>query len=691
MNEELKKVQYLSIALGFFLVFLNLYVYYYGWIVREILGENALVNYFTKVLSMLDSTYELYNWKCRLVGTMLIGLGAIGTDNRMRENPKDTMWITILAGGLLLVFVLDLIVKIPIVVVPAILIGEVGVLTSVSHLIRLGIKDLRDDLFNEDNESFPQEKKKMVNPYSINLPTKFQFRGKEHDGWINVVNPFRATVVMGTPGSGKSFAVINQYIKQQIEKGYSMYLYDFKYPDLTTIAFNHFRLHKEGYVGEHDPKQQKRLGQPEKVMPKFYIINFDDPRYSHRCNPIKADLLQDFTDAKETSLVILLNLNRSWVQKQGDFFVESPQIFLAAIIWFLKLYKGGEFCTLPHALELVSRDYRKVLPILSSYEDMENDIAPFINAAEAGAAEQLQGQLASAQIALARLTSKSLYWVMSGDDFSLDISNPKDPKLVAIGNNPDKQNIYSAALALYNSRIIKQVNKKNKLPSAVIIDELPTMYFKGIDILINTARSNFVSVCLGIQDLSQLERDYGKEESAVIMNTVGNVFAGQVLGSTAENLSKRFGRILQQTRSLSINKDSTSTSINTSMGDMIPPAKISNLSQGRFVGSVADNFGEEIEQKAFHCRILVDIDQLKEDEKKYISIPKLTNEFEAETEEEEKKKMDEILSRQFSKIKDEVDKLIDDEIERLKNGLDAKGEFSERAKRAYRMYETLQE
>ena len=256
--------------------------------------------------------------------------------------------------------------------------------------------------------------------------------------------PFPCSIVLGTPGSGKSFAVVNSYIKQQIEKGYAAYIYDFKFPDLSTIAYNHLLNHLEGY----------------KVPPKFYVINFDDPSRSHRCNPLNPKFMTDISDAYESSYSIMLNLNRSWAAKQGDFFVESPTILFAAIIWFLRVYKDGRYCTFPHAVEFLNKPYEQIFPIMSSYPELENYLSPFLDAWLAGAADQLMGQIASAKIPLSRMISPALYWVMSADEFSLDINNPDEPKILCIGNNPDRQAIYGAALGLYNSRIVKIVNKK---------------------------------------------------------------------------------------------------------------------------------------------------------------------------------------------------------------------------------------
>ncbi|MDN5480949.1 MAG: TraM recognition domain-containing protein, partial [Chryseobacterium sp.] len=512
---------------------------------------------------------------------------------------------------------------------------------------RLLKTNLMEDVFNIENESFMQETKIMENEYSVNLPTKFWYNKKQHDGWINIVNPFRATLVLGTPGSGKSYAIVNNFIKQQIEKGFAMYIYDFKFDDLSTIAYNHLLKHTDKY----------------QIKPKFYVINFDDPRKSHRCNPINPSFMTDISDAYESAYTIMLNLNWSWIQKQGDFFVESPIILFAAIIWFLKIYQDGKYCTFPHAIELLNKKYADIFTVLTSYPDLENYLSPFMDAWQGGAQDQLQGQIASAKIPLSRMISPQLYWVMTGDDFSLDINNPKEPKILCVGNNPDRQNIYSAALGLYNSRIVKLINKKGQLKSSVIIDELPTIYFRGLDNLIATARSNKVAVCLGFQDYSQLTRDYGDKESKVIQNTIGNVFSGQVVGETAKSLSERFGKVLQKRQSLSINRTDKSTSISTQLDSLIPASKISTLTQGVFVGAVSDNFDERIEQKIFHAEIVVDNEKVTEETKAYRKIPQIRS-FENEQGEDT---MKDTIEANYKQIKKDIVLIITEEMERIKN------------------------
>lgn len=525
--------------------------------------------------------------------------------------------------------------------------GFFCLLASGLWISRLLKNNLLEDVFNTENESFMQETRLMENEYSVNLPTKFWYKGKTYNGFINLVNIFRATMILGTPGSGKSYAIVNQFIKQTIEKGYALYIYDFKFDDLSVIAYNHLIKYRHRY----------------KIPPKFYVINFDNPRKSHRCNPLAPELMTDISDAYESSYTIMLNLNKSWVQKQGDFFVESPIVLFTAIIWFLKLYENGKYCTFPHAIELLNKRYEDVFTILTSYPDLENYLSPFVDAWKGGAAEQLMGQIASAKIPLSRLISPQLYWVMSGSDFTLDINNPKEPKILCVGNNPDRISIYGAALGLYNSRIVKLINKKKQMKSCVIIDELPTIFFKGLDNLIATARSNKVAVVLGFQDFSQLKRDYGDKEAAVIMSTVGNVFSGQVVGETAKTLSERFGKILQKRESMSINRNDTSTSINTQLDSLIPASKISTLSQGMFVGAVADNFGETIEQKIFHAQIVVNNEAVQKETAAYRPIPEISSFLD----ENGNDTIEQQIQANYRQIKQDIIELVENELLRIEN------------------------
>ena len=648
----LAKVMDFMRAVSIILVVMNVYWYCYA----SLVDWHIQMGIVDRILTNFDRTAGLFHsiLYTKLFSVLLLALSCLGTKGVKEEKITWTKICTALSAGFVLFFLNWWFLELPIpfvfctaLYILTISVGYICLLMGGLWMSRLLQNNLMDDVFNNENESFMQETRLLENEYSINLPTRFYYKKKWNKGWINVVNPFRATIVLGTPGSGKSYAVVNNFIKQSIEKGFSMYIYDYKFADLSTIAYNHMQTHKSGY----------------KVLPKFYVINFDDPRRSHRCNPIHPDFMTDISDAYESAYTIMLNLNRTWVQKQGDFFVESPIILFAAIIWFLKLYKGGKYCTFPHAVEFLNRKYEDIFPILSSYPELENYMSPFIDAWQGGAADQLQGQIASAKIPLSRMISPQLYWVMSASEFTLDINNPQEPKILCVGNNPDRQNIYGAALGLYNSRIVKLINKKGMLKSSVIIDELPTIYFKGLDNLIATARSNKVAVCLGFQDFSQLVRDYGDKEAKVVQNTVGNIFSGQVVGETAKTLSERFGKVLQRRQSMTINRQDTSTSINTQMDSLIPPSKISTLTQGMFVGAVSDNFDERIDQKIFHAEIVVDNAKVAKETKSYKPIPTITD-F---TDENGNDIMDEMVKENYINIKNDVKQIVNDELERIAN------------------------
>ncbi|CAA7193952.1 conjugal transfer protein MobC [Chryseobacterium potabilaquae] len=655
MQEEddlrgLAKIMAFMRAVSILLVLMHLYWFCYGFF----LERGWTLEIINKILGNFQRTAGLFSHTLytKAFALVLLALSCLGTKGVKNEKITWTKIYVALGVGFVLFFLNTPLLKLPPVIgtflyILTISLGYIALLMAGVWMSRLLRTNLMDDVFNNENESFQQETRLMQNEYSVNLPTKFYYKNKWNDGWINVVNPFRATIVLGTPGSGKSYAIVNNYIKQQIEKGFSMYIYDFKFDDLSTIAYNHLLKNRDKY----------------KVQPKFYVINFDDPRKSHRCNPLNPDFMTDISDAYEAAYTIMLNLNRSWIQKQGDFFVESPIILLAAIIWYLKIYDNGKYCTFPHAIELLNKKYSDVFTILTSYPDLENYLSPFMDAWQGGAQDQLQGQIASAKIPLSRMISPQLYWVMTGDDFSLDINNPKEPKILCVGNNPDRQNIYSAALGLYNSRIVKLINKKGQLKSSVIIDELPTIYFRGLDNLIATARSNKVAVCLGFQDFSQLTRDYGDKESKVIQNTVGNVFSGQVVGETAKSLSERFGKVLQKRQSMTINRNDKSTSISTQLDSLIPASKISTLTQGIFVGSVSDNFDERIEQKIFHAEIVVDNEKVASETKAYQKIPQILSFVDEQGED----KMKQEIESNYKQIKSDILNIVVSEMKRIEN------------------------
>lgn len=583
--------------------------------------------------------------KPKLFALLFLAISLIGAKGKKEENIRKKDIALYLAIGLLLYFISQLCFYLKmwteLITISYITITSIGyllILTGGVLLSRLIKINFNQDIFNKDNETFPQEERLLENEYSVNLPAVYSLKGKRRNSWINIINPFRGILVAGTPGAGKSYFVIRHIISQHIEKGFTMFLYDFKYDDLTKIAYNMLLKYKKAY----------------KLVPKFYVINFDDLSRSHRCNPLDPESMEDVTDATEAARTIMLGLNREWIKKQGDFFVESPINFLTAIIWYLRKYKEGRYCTLPHVIELMQADYDPLFAILQEQEEIKVLINPFVSAFQNKAKEQLEGQIASAKIGLARLASPQLYYVLSGNDFKLDINNPKEPKIVSIGNNPAKIQIYGAVLSLYISRVIKLVNRKNQQKCSLIFDEFPTIYFNNMDSLIATARSNKVATTLAVQDYSQLKKDYGQEQAEVIMNIIGNVISGQVNGDTAEQLSKRFGQIMQDRQSLTISSDNTSTNKSTQLGDAIPVSTISALSSGEFVGMVADDPDCKIKLKVFHNEIQNDHDALKKEEQKFKPMPLI------------KTVTAEHIEENYLRVKEEIKHLIEDELLLLK-------------------------
>ncbi|GHV51838.1 hypothetical protein FACS1894181_14280 [Bacteroidia bacterium] len=551
-------------AISILFCVINVYWFCYqsivDWGVNIGVADRILLNF-----NRMTGLFKSIVWT-KLFAVVFLALSCLGTKGVKAEKIKWSKINIFLFFGFIFFFLNWWLLYLPLPLVAntafytlTLTLGYILLLVAGLWMSRLLRHHLMEDVFNEENESFMQETRLMENEYSVNLPTRFYYRRKWNGGWINVVNPFRATIVLGTPGSGKSYAVVNNYIKQHISKGFAAYLYDYKFDDLSVIAYNTLLDNLDKY----------------KVKPQFFVINFDNPRKSHCCNPINPGFMTDISDAYEAAYTIMLNLNRTWIQKQGDFFVESPIILLASIIWYMKIYKGGKYCTFPHAIEFLNKPYADIFTILTSYPELENYLSPFMDAWKSNAQDQLQGQIASAKIPLSRMISPQLYWVMTGDDFTLSINNPSEPKILC----------------------------------------------------------------------------------------VGNIFSGQAAGETAKTLSERFGKILQKRQSLTINRQDTSTSINTQLDSLIPASKIANLSQGMFAGSVADNIEEKIEQKIFHCQIMIDNAKVARKIKAYKPLPVITPFLD----EAGNDCMQQQVQHNYNRIKSEVKQIIEEEKTRIKN------------------------
>ena len=581
----------------------------------------------------------------KLAALLFLLISLLGAKGKKDEKTKKNTIAVYIGSGMSLYFVSSLSFHlhinsqlIAISYISITLLGYLLILSGGVHLTRLLSNVLKKDIFNIENETFPQEERILENEYSVNLSAKYRLKGKVRDSWINIINPFRGTLIAGTPGAGKSYFVIRHIIDQHIKKGFSLFIYDFKYDDLSKIAYNKLLKYRKNYA----------------VRPSFYVINFDDLNRTHRCNPLDPEGMEDITDATEASRTIMLGLNRDWIKKQGDFFVESPINFLTAIIWYLRKYENGKYCTLPHVIELMQTDYDPLFAVLQQEDEIKVLINPFISAFRNKAMEQLEGQIASAKIGLARLSSPQLYYVLSGNDFTLDVNNPNEPKIVCVGNNPQKLQVYGAVLSLYISRMIKLVNRKDQLKSSLIFDEFPTIYFNNIDSLIATARSNKAATTLAVQDFSQLKKDYGADQAEVIVGIMGNIISGQVTGDTARKLSETFGKIQQDKESVSISSSDTSITKSIQLDYAVPPSKISSLSSGEFVGIVADNPEQKIKLKLFNSEIQNDHSAIKKEEGCYKPIPII------------RQISNEDIQENYQRIKWEVQELIKIELEKMK-------------------------
>jgi len=574
-------------------------------------------------------------FKPKLAALVCLLISLLGVKGKKDEKIQKNSIVAYLLCGMLVYFlsVLALYLQGSIPLIAGLYIALTGIgylliLTGGTWLSRLIKLNLSKDVFNSDNETFPQEERLLENEHSYNLPTKYRLKGKIRDGWINGVNPYRSTLVSGSAGSGKTYFVIRHIIDQHLKKGFAMFLYDFKYDDLSKMAYN--KLLK--YAGNY------------KVRPKFFVIDLENPM--HQCNPLYPESMIDITDAAESSRTIMLGLNKEWLKKSGDFFVESPINFLTAIIWYLRKYRDGRYCTLPHVIELMMIDYDPLFALLQKEEEIKSLINPFISAYQNNAMAQLEGQIASAKIGLARLSSPQLYYVLSGNDFTLDINDPKAPKVVCLGNNPQKIDTFGAVLSLYVSRLLKQVNKKGKLKCSLIFDEFPTLVATGIVSTISTARSNLVSCTLGIQSIEQLKKEYGTEFAEIIAGISGNIISGQVTGDSAKKLSETFGKIMQDRESVSINSSDTSVSKSMQMDYAVPASKISTLSSGEFVGIVADSPDQKIRLKMFHAELQNDHEAIAKEEEAYVPIPLV------------RKVSYEDLQENYMKIKKDIQELV---------------------------------
>lgn len=596
-KNQYEKYFYFGILFGVLLLLLNLYYYAHP------LWKNAGLSWLmldNLCISLSRSPLFSHSLKTKIAALILISLGMLSRSSKARE--VDLKIVALVGAisaaayfmpfprhGLYVFFTI---------------VGVIGLVWVVSMIARRDSKAI----INDDNETFPQCPDKIENDDSINLPIVYQYQQRMHKGWINIVNPFRGILVLGSPGSGKSYSVYEPLIDQMMSKGYAMCVYDYKYPTLSKNVYNKLLQYKGRY----------------KVTPDFCVLNFDDPMHSLRANPTHPSYIVDQADCAEIAELVMLNINKV-AREKNDFFTESSKALLDGVFWYLRTHEDGRYCTFPHAIEFLNQDYRKVIAMLVSDPDVKTKISSFADAFEAGANDQLQGMIASTRIPLGKFTSRNLYWILTGDDFNLDINDPQNPKILCIGNNPDREIIYGTCIALYTSRMFKRINHPGRVKSAVLLDEMPTIFLPGVDKILNTCRSNGVVFVVGGQDVTQFVRDYGKKESDVLINTPGTTLTGQVTGETAKTMANAFGKLDRVRESESIGRSNDSVSISMQEKEIMPIRKIETLSTGTFFGRVADTHSQKVDLKLFCGEIQRDNEAVAAEKAAWVDIPVMTD------------------------------------------------------------------
>lgn len=503
------------------------------------------------------------------------------------------------------------------------------------------------DRWNVEEESFDQNQELVESVTSINIPYVFRYKKKNNKGWINI-NPFRGTMVIGVPGSGKSFGIINPAIRQMIAKNFCLCIYDFKFPDLGKIAYYHYLLKKST---------------DENYKHNFYVINLDDVEKSKRINPFKKEYIGTLAEAQEMAESMVSALQKGGASAGGgseQFFTQSAINFLSSCIYFFAKLENGKYSDLPHLLSFMNRSYKEIFDSLFTHEELHSLLSPFKSAYDNKAFDQLEGQVGTLKIFLSRLTTKESFWVFSGDEVELKITDKENPSIVILASDPGTQDINSALYSSVLNRILRLINSKENMPGGIIADEFPTIYIHKIDNVVATARSNRVAVMLGLQEIPQLKQFYKKEVADTISSIVGNILSGAARDkNTLEWLEKMFGKIKQKTYSQSISQQGTTTSINEKMDFMIPAGKIAALRTGEMVGMIAqgeENDTEEYKTSAISGKINLDMTKIKEEEKNYIKMPTYYS-FKDKLGADRK---DDVLMTNFRRINKEIEILVNE-------------------------------
>ena len=625
-------------------------------------ADIPIVSNLLKNFSKMSFFYPPINAKFATL--ILIGLVAVGTKAKKKKDLNIATEIVIpMILGLLMIF--SSLVwqneagnsKLPKIfpalnlyqVIYAVLsfLGAVILQMGADAISKLMQQKMGKDRWNVEEESFAQNQELVETDTSINIPYLFRYSKKINKGWVNI-NPFRGTMVIGTPGSGKSFGIINPAIRQMIAKGFCLCIYDFKFPDLAQIAYYHYLLKKSKDSGyEYD----------------FHVINLNEVEKSKRVNPFKKEYIQTLAEAQEMAESMVSSLQKGGSSSGGGsdaFFTQSAINFLSSSIYFFATYEDGKYSDLPHILSFMNRSYKEIFDTLFTNEEIFSLLSPFKTAYENKAFDQLEGQVGTLKIFLSRLATKESFWVFSGDEVELKITNRENPSILILASDPGTQDINSALYSSVLNRTLRLINSKHNLPGGIIADEFPTIYIHKIDNVVATARSNKVAVLLGLQEIPQLRQFYKKEVADTISAIVGNILSGSARDkNTLEWLEKLFGKIKQKSYSQSISQQGTTTSINEKMDFMIPAGKSATLKTGEMVGMIAqgeENDTEEYKTSAMNGKINLDMKAIKQEENNYVKMPS----YYSFVDKMGNDRKNDVLMTNFRKINKEVELIVNE-------------------------------
>jgi len=578
---------------------------------------------------------------CRLISLAFLLFSMLGSSARKDERVGYTEGLLLFGIGILMYWESDLLltrVEDPLmgasVYMGVCFIGWLVMLMGGMQLLRVIGLGRREVFFREEEGGFPQEEVLMEGDFAVNLEATYELQGEFRSSYVNILNGRRGVLIIGSPGSGKSWFIVEPAIQQLIEKGFCMLIFDFKYPTLSTQAYNLFLQNRKRYSS----------------LARFYSVNFSDLSRSHRCNLIDPATMNHLSDALGISRSILLSINKTWSHREGDFFVESPINLLAAVIWYLKKYKDGLYCTLPHAIELLQMPYDKLFTVLNVEPSIQTLINTFIQLYTNKTFEVLDSQMASTKIPLGRLSSEDIYYVLTGNDVTLDINNTDHPKIFCLGGDPARQEALGPFLSLYIDRINKLINRPGRLRCGLVVDEFGTVRASSVLNTMAVGRSHNIFSLLVVQDVNQLRMNYSRAEADTVMNMTGNLICGQVGGETARWMSERFPGKIEHKTTVSVNSADTSISRSEQSTPTILPATIANLSSGEFVGILADDPDNEMALKAFHAKIIKRPGiEIKED------LPIVREVTEA------------MVQENFLQVKKEVQELVNSEMTRITN------------------------